>query len=134
MKKSTIEQIKPAFADQRGTIADLVEGKKLQHVGLIVSRKGAVRGNHYHKKATQYAYILRGKVAYYRKDLRVKAAGVEKFILGPGSLMIEPPRVVHAIVALEDTEFLDMTDVSRENKGYDKDVFRIQITPESGKK
>jgi quercetin dioxygenase-like cupin family protein len=134
VKNSDIQHIKPVFEDHRGTIADLVEGKNLQHVGLIVSKKGAVRGNHYHKKATQYAYILKGKVEYYRKDLRVESAPVEKFILGAGSLMIEPPRVVHAIVALEDTEFLDMTDVSREDKAYDSDTFRIQITPESGKK
>src|SRR6187401_2192900 len=107
MEMSSISQIKPVFEDQRGTIADLLEGKGIQHVGLIVSRKGAVRGNHYHKIATQYAYILKGKVEYYRKDLRRDGAPVEKFVLGPGALMIEPPNVVHAVVALEDTEFLD---------------------------
>lgn len=134
MQQPTITQIKPVFEDHRGTIADLVEGKGIQHVGLIVSKKGAVRGNHYHKKATQYTYILKGKVEYYRKDLRVASAQVEKFVVGPGTLSIEPPQVAHALVALEDTEFLDMTDVSREDKAYDADTFRIQITPESGKK
>ena len=132
MEQSYILQIKPVFEDARGTIADLLEGKGLQHVGLIVSRKGAVRGNHYHKKATQYAYILKGKVAYYRKDLRKESAPVESFILGPGALAVEPPNVVHAIVALEDTEFLDMTDVSRDDKAYDSDTFRVEITPAPG--
>jgi quercetin dioxygenase-like cupin family protein len=129
MEKSYIQQIKPVFEDQRGTIADLVEGKGIQHVGLIVSKKGAVRGNHYHKLATQYAYILKGKVQYYRKDLRIPDAPVETFTLGPGALCVEPPQVVHAIVALEDTEFLDMTNISREDKAYDSDTFRVQITP-----
>jgi quercetin dioxygenase-like cupin family protein len=132
MKKPTIEQIKPVFEDHRGTIADLVEGKNLQHVGLIVSKKGAVRGNHYHKKATQYTYILKGKAEYYRKDLRVESSPVETFVVGPGTLSIEPPQVAHALVALEDTEFLDMTDVSREDKAYDSDTFKIQITPAPG--
>jgi len=134
MEKSTIQQIKPVFEDARGTISDLVEGKTIQHVGLISSKKGAVRGNHYHKKATQYTYILRGKVEYYRKDLRDQSSVVESFVLGPGALTVEPPNVVHAIVALEDTEFLDMTDVSRENNAYDSDTFRIQISPAAQKK
>ncbi len=134
MEQPSINQIKPVFEDHRGTIADLVEGKNLQHVGLIVSKKGAVRGNHYHKKATQYTYILKGKVEYYRKDLRVESSVVERFVVGPGTLSIEPPQVAHALVALEDTEFLDMTDVSRDKNGYDADTFKIQITPVAGTK
>jgi quercetin dioxygenase-like cupin family protein len=52
---------------------------------------------------------------------------VESFILEPGALAVEPPEVAHAIVALEDTEFLDMTDVSRKNSAYDSDTFRVEI-------
>jgi dTDP-4-dehydrorhamnose 3,5-epimerase-like enzyme len=129
MAESYILQLKPVFEDARGTIADILEGKNIQHVGIIHSKKGAVRGNHYHKRATQYAYILSGKIQYYRKDLRNKSAQVETFVLGPGALAVEPPEVVHAMVALEDAQFLDMTDVSRENNAYDTDTFRVMITP-----
>jgi len=127
MSRSTIKKLKPAFGDERGEIWDIAEGGGIQHVGLIKSKKGAVRANHYHKKATQYTFILKGKVEWYTKDLRDDSAETTKTILEPGDLAIDPPEVAHAMVAMEDTEFLDMTDVSRESGGYEEDTIRIKL-------
>ena len=128
MERPAVLTINPVHKDSRGSIFDILEGKKIRHVGLITSRKGAVRGNHYHKKSTQYTFILKGTVRFFRKDLRAKAGEIVSFVLRPGDLAIDPPRVAHAVVDLEDCEFLDLTDVSREDDGYEYDTVPCQIT------
>jgi hypothetical protein len=50
-------RVKPAVADRRGTITDVLDGIPVECVTLVTSNKGAVRGNHYHKKTTQYTYV-----------------------------------------------------------------------------
>ena len=38
------------FKDKRGSISDIFYKKNINHVAIIKSKKGALRGNHYHKK------------------------------------------------------------------------------------
>ncbi len=132
MKKSkgpSVIRLKPAFEDERGEIWDILDNCRLEHVGFIRSKKGSVRGNHYHKRSTQYTFVLDGKIQFYRKDLRSgDSASVEKLVLGPGDLAIDPPGVAHAVLALEDSTFLDMMDVHREGNAYEDDTVRIKIT------
>ena len=51
-----------AFQDDRGRIIDVMESLDFNSATVISTRKGAVRGNHYHQKTTQWIYVLRGKV------------------------------------------------------------------------
>ena len=39
--------------DERGTIADVFFGTNINHVSIITSRAGAIRGNHYHLETIQ---------------------------------------------------------------------------------
>ncbi|MEK7546602.1 MAG: cupin domain-containing protein [Patescibacteria group bacterium] len=127
MERSKILHLKPVFGDERGEIWDIIEGKEIGHIGLITSKKGAKRANHYHEQSIQYTFIISGKAEWYTKDLDIPDAQVEKVVLNPGDLTIVQPRVAHALVALEDTLFLDFTNLSRESDGYEKDTKRIQI-------
>ncbi len=126
-ERSVVVHLKPVHTDERGEIWDVLEGQDVRHAGYILSRQGAVRGNHYHKKATQYTYILRGKVEWVTRDLRDPGAEPKSHILTKGDLAITPPEVAHVLIALEDTEFLDMTDVSRADGGYETDTVRIKV-------
>lgn len=131
MKRAYVKKLKPAWSDKRGKIFDVLDGENIRHVGFIVSKKGAVRGNHYHKTETQYTFILKGKVMWVTRDMRKKAARKESHILGPGALAIDAPFVAHALVALEDTEFVFFTDKKRfGNKAYEKDTFRVALAEE----
>ena len=51
--------IKPKinFKDKRGSIKDIFYKKKINHVAIIKSRAGGRRGDHYHKKTTQWMLI-----------------------------------------------------------------------------
>ena len=129
MKKSVVRKIKPAFSDKRGSIYDVFDGKNIEHIGFIVSRKGAVRGNHYHKHATQYTYILKGRARWVTRDMRRKNVKISSRVVSGGSLAVDAPYVAHAMVALTDTEFVFFTDRARfGSKGYEKDTFRVKIS------
>jgi len=117
-------KIKPAFTDARGAISDLVE-EPISHVGLITFKKGAVRGNHYHKKSTQYTYVLKGKIKFVVSDVHGKHK--KSFILTEGMVSHIPPKIIHAYKALTPAAFLDMTTLSRGTKGYEDDTVRVTI-------
>jgi len=55
--------IKPVHTDDRGDIYDILEGADVDHIGMVTfSKKGIVRGNHYHLKSVQYSYVLEGRL------------------------------------------------------------------------
>ena len=129
MKKKTKNlfqnyKIKPAFSDKRGDINDILE-EPISHVGLITFKKGAIRGNHYHKKSTQYTYILKGKIKFVTSD--IKGKNKKTYTLTEGMFSRIPPKMVHAYKALSSAAMLDMTTLDREDDGYEKDTVRISI-------
>lgn len=123
-KKSLFQnyKIKSAFSDKRGDIFDIIE-EPISHVGLITFKKGAVRGNHYHKKSTQYTYILKGKIKFTASDIYGKHK--KEFILEAGMLTRIPPKIIHTYKALTPAVMLDMTTMNRKDKGYEKDTVRV---------
>lgn len=124
MDEVIIKKIEPAFTDARGEISDLLEAS-VNHIGLITSKKDAVRANHYHKVSTQYSYTIKGSLELSIKDLRKENAPVEKYILSEGYFAQIPPNVIHAYKALEDSVFLDITTLSRLDNGYEEDTVRV---------
>lgn len=124
MQKTIIKKIDPVFEDNRGAIYDLIE-EDIRHTGLITFVKGAKRGNHYHKKSTQYTYIVEGVIELLVKDWGAKDALLEKFIMKKGDLAIIPPLVMHTFCALEPSTILDCTTESRKQDGYEDDTVRV---------
>ena len=55
--------------DKRGLIIDLLEKKTINAITFITQKKGAVRGNHYHKKTIQWNYLLSGKIELIAKKM-----------------------------------------------------------------
>ena len=123
MRKIIVKKIKPARIDERGAITDILN-EKLNHVGLIVTKKGGVRANHYHKLSFQYNYILSGKfeVLVAKAD---NPSDVRKIILGPGELITIPPMTIHRFKAIEKTLMLDLISESRAGKKYEDDTVRV---------
>lgn len=118
-----IKKIKPSFSDKRGSITDILVNAPMDTVTFIESKKGAVRGNHYHKKTTQYDFIIFGKmICASRPSL---AGKITKKIVKTGDLIFHPARQQHAYKALEDTIFISVTKGPRRGKDYEKDVYRL---------
>ena len=55
--------------DNRGKIVDIFYKKNINHVAVVQSVKGSVRGNHYHKMTTQHMLITKGSLEYWHKPL-----------------------------------------------------------------
>ena len=121
-----VVKIKPAFTDDRGSIFDVVEDN-VGHTGIIEIRRGAIRGKHYHKRSTQYTFLVSGKMEFFEKDLIHKNSKIESVVLEPFDLVITPPMKAHAMKGLEDSVFLDMTTESRSGKGYEEDTVRLEM-------
>ena len=111
-----------ANSDRRGTITDILDGIPVECVTLLTSRKGAVRGNHYHKKTTQYAYVLEGRFKVFsQRDGRK----VDSRVVKTGELVITPPMERHAFVALEDSLLIACAHGPRSGRSYEADTYRL---------
>ena len=122
MKKT---KIKVAFQDQRGLIKDLFYKEKINHVAHITTKqKGVIRGNHYHKKTTQFMYMISGSLNYWYKKVnsRKKAKVIR---IRKGELVKTPPYEIHALTFDEKNEFIVFSMGLRGGKDYEKDTFRV---------
>jgi len=127
MKKSQFhaEKLKPVFEDKRGKIFDLIEDP-ISHIGLITFKKGAIRGNHYHKKSTQFTYVIDGKIELFVQDMRKQNAPIIKTVMTAGHFAEIPPHTIHTYRAVTAASMIDCTSVSRKAEGYEKDTMRVE--------
>lgn len=110
------------FEDERGRIIDVLEKEFIEYVTIISSKRGAIRGNHYHKKSVQYAYVLNGRLELVTQMPREK---IKKAIIKTGDLVFTDKMERHALVALQDSEFLVLTRGPRGGGDYEKDTYRL---------
>lgn len=105
------------FEDDRGMIEDL----KVTDTGAvtyITFKKGAIRGNHYHKETVQSDFILSGRFLC-RTDkgtAEVKA----------GQAIFHKPNEPHAYLAIEDGEMVSCVYGPRKGEDYSKDTFKLE--------
>ena len=122
----TVTTLEAAFVDERGEITNVLD-KPINHVAVITSKAGAVRGNHYHPEDVQYCYLVSGRFESYAKDMNAPGGPVEKQMVEAGSLILSPPMVAHAQVFLEDSVFLALTLDSRETSRFEGHTIRVVI-------
>jgi quercetin dioxygenase-like cupin family protein len=104
------------FEDHRGVIQDVLG--RIDAVTRISTVAGAVRGNHYHEKTTQWTLVLSGRL--------LMASGDTVTEVGAGEVVKHPPGTPHAWRALEDTECLVFTLGPRSGEDYESDVIRLE--------
>lgn len=128
MKSKTYrkKKIKPAFIDNRGEIIDILENEKVNSTTIITFKKGAIRGNHYHKKTIQWNYVLDGEVIYYSRHKGMK---LKKVKISAGDLTVSYPFQEHAFLALKKSRVLILTKGPRAGNNYEIDTFRLTEKP-----
>lgn len=114
------------FTDKRGEIKDLIAFLKEDiAVTRIRSFKGAVRGNHYHKRTEQWTYIVKGLTRVVCTSAATEL--VYDYTALPGDLVHHEVNSKHAFEALEDTEWIVITQGPRKGEDYESDTFRLDV-------
>ena len=120
-----IKKPKINFKDRRGSIRDIFYKKNINHVAIIRSKVGVRRGDHYHKKTTQYMYITKGSLEYWFKRFGSKQKP-KKILLKEGDLIKTPPFEMHALKIVKANEFFVFTMGKRGGRDYESDTFRFK--------
>ena len=119
-------KIEPAFEDDRGMIANILE-EPVSHIAIITSKKGSVRANHYHPEQMQYCYLVSGKYESYSKDLKGNDAKMEKIIVEAGTLVITSPMIAHAMKFTEDSVLLNITTGQRDSGNFAEHTVKYNL-------
>ena len=124
-KDPVIVQLQKAIVEDRGIIQMLIDfpiGSAL----VITSKKGTIRGNHYHLEDDHYSYLESGKIEYfYRTAGSSEDPNVD--IIEPGQMFYSPPMVEHTMRFLEDSKFYVFAKRHRDQESYESDVVRVNL-------
>ena len=123
-------KLKSSFKDDRGEIVDIFVKSPKDHCSIITSKKGAVRGNHFHKKSTQYSFVVNGRFKLYRAKVDEEGNLKEKIkidILEKNELIEHPPYEAHTLIAdTDEATLLAFACGTRGGNFYEKDTFRLK--------
>jgi dTDP-4-dehydrorhamnose 3,5-epimerase-like enzyme len=127
METVKITKIDPALQDDRGYILNVIDDSRISHVAVFTSKKGTVRGNHYHPEQLQWVYLVSGRYISHSKDVRVEDAPIQKHVILPGMLVFAPVMVAHAQEFEEDSVLLNITDGTREAEEFHKHTIKYAL-------
>lgn len=128
MQNNPIIELGKPIVDERGYIQHLVSFDKptVGSVVWITSRKGTVRANHYHIADWHYCFVVEGLIEYCYREAK-SSAEPKKLIIHKGEMVYTPPMVEHAMVFLEDTTFLTLSEGTRQQADYEADLVRVKL-------
>jgi len=106
------------FIDNRGKISNHELPEAINLIGLINSKKGTVRANHYHPIQEQKCLVTKGQFISVYQDLLNKNSPKITHVVDEGRLIITKPNTAHAMVFPKDTIFLNLVRGEREHDNY----------------
>ena len=123
--KEALVSLEKGFQDERGIIQPLVEAE-MRSALMISSKKGTVRGNHYHLSDWHYCYVVSGVIEYHFRPSDSKEPP-ECIFVEAGQMFFTPPMVEHAMRFPEDTSFLTLSRNPRDQNAYETDLVRVNL-------
>ena len=106
------------FIDNRGKISNHELPEPVNLIGLIDSKKGTVRANHYHPIQEQKCLVTKGQFISVYQDLLNKNSPKITHVVDEGQLIITKPNTAHAMIFSKDTVFLNLVRGEREHDNY----------------
>ena len=119
-------KIKAAFTDHRGSISDVFYKAAINHVGVIESVAGVIRGNHYHKETTQHTLVTRGGLRYYWQPAD-KSEALQSCIVFEGEMVTSGPNEIHAMYMFTPCQMIVFSEGVRGGQDYESDTYRVEI-------
>tara|TARA_X000001036_G_scaffold387190_1_gene382778 strand:+ start:2106 stop:4658 length:2553 start_codon:yes stop_codon:yes gene_type:complete len=109
---------KNLFIDSRGTISNHELTEPINLIGMIESKKGTIRANHYHPQQEQKCLFTKGQIIEIFQDIINPNAPKITQVVNAGQLSIIKPNVAHTMVFSEDTTFLNLVRGERDHENY----------------
>ncbi|MDA7715248.1 NAD-dependent epimerase/dehydratase family protein [Pelagibacteraceae bacterium] len=106
------------FIDQRGVISNHELTEPINLIGLIDSKKGTIRANHYHPQQEQKCLFTKGQIIEIFQDIINPKAPKITQVVNAGQLSIIKPNVAHTMVFTKDTTFLNLVRGDRNHENY----------------
>ncbi len=106
------------FIDERGKISNHELTEPINLIGLITSRKGTIRANHYHPQQEQKCLFTKGQIIEIFQDILNPKAPKITQVVNEGQLSIIKPNVAHTMVFTKDTTFLNLVRGERDHENY----------------
>ena len=106
------------FQDKRGVISNHELTEPINLIGMIKSKKGTIRANHYHPQQEQKCLFTKGQIIEIFQDIINPNAPKITQVVNEGQLSIIKPNVAHTMVFTKDTTFLNLVRGERNHENY----------------
>ena len=106
------------YIDSRGKISNHELTEPINLIGLIDSKKGTIRANHYHPQQEQKCLFTKGQIIEIFQDILNPNSPKITQVVNEGQLSIIKPNVAHTMVFSKDTTFLNLVRGEREHNNY----------------
>ena len=106
------------FVDSRGTISNHELTEPINLIGMIDSKKGTIRANHFHPQQEQKCLFTKGQIIEIYQDIINPNAPKITQVVNAGQLSIIKPNVAHTMVFTKDTTFLNLVRGERDHENY----------------
>ena len=106
------------YVDQRGKISNHELTEPINLIGLIHSKKGTIRANHYHPQQEQKCLFTSGQIIEVFQDLLNPNSPKITQVVNEGQLSVIKPNVAHTMVFSKDTTFLNLVRGERDHDNY----------------
>jgi nucleoside-diphosphate-sugar epimerase len=106
------------YIDERGKISNHELTEPINMIGLIDSKKGTIRANHYHPQQEQKCLFTKGQIIEIFQDILNPNSPKITQVVNEGQLSIIKPNVAHTMVFTKDTTFLNLVRGEREHDNY----------------
>ncbi len=106
------------YVDNRGKISNHELTEPINMIGLIHSKKGTIRANHYHPQQEQKCLFTKGQIIEIFQDILNPNSPKITQVVNEGQLSVIKPNVAHAMVFTKDTTFLNLVRGEREHENY----------------
>ena len=119
--KKDLEYVKDGenlFVDKRGKISNHELTEPINLIGLIDSKKGTIRANHYHPQQEQKCLFTKGQIIEIFQDIVNPNAPKITQVVNEGQLSVIKPNVAHTMVFTKDTTFLNLVRGERDHENY----------------
>ncbi len=119
--KKDLEYVKDGenlVKDERGTISNHELTEPINLIGLIDSKKGTIRANHYHPQQEQKCLFTKGQIIEVFQDIINPNSPKVTQVVNAGQLSVIKPNVAHTMIFTKDTTFLNLVRGERDHENY----------------